>query len=76
MIEPTYIPEGKYFTKSQAALFCEVNPVRVQQWIARGQLTALQVPGMGYLIREQDLIAFLKLDRPTGYPKGKPRKQT
>jgi excisionase family DNA binding protein len=74
MNNPAFIPEGNYYTKSQAAQVCKVNLARVQQWIARGQLPALQIQGMGYLIREDDLTAFLALDRPRGYPKGKPRK--
>lgn len=74
MNKPVFIAEGNYYTKSQAAQIGKVNLARVQQWIARGQLPALQIYGMGYLIRADDLTAFLALDRPRGYPKGKPRR--
>jgi hypothetical protein len=75
MTEPTYIPEGKYFTIAQIAEMQGVIIRTVHQWIEKEWLTALQIPGLGYIIREGDLATFLAHPRPQrGYPKGKPRK--
>jgi excisionase family DNA binding protein len=70
----TYIPAGNYLTKKEIAERCEVIHQTVQQWISRGYLPALDIPGLGYIVNEADLIEFMKKDRPRGYPKGKPRK--
>ncbi len=70
----TYIPEGRYLSKKQAAEAAGVIHQNVQYWIQRGQLPAIEIPGLGYLISETDLQAFLEKPRSAGYPKGRPRK--
>jgi excisionase family DNA binding protein len=58
MNDPTHIPEGAYLTKTQAAQLRGVTERTIQQWIDKGWLTAIQIPGLGYLINEKDLQAF------------------
>jgi len=74
MHEPTDIAAGRYFTVAQVAEMQGVIIRTVHQWIEKDWLPALQLPGMGYIIREDDLNNFLARPRPQrGYPKGKPR---
>jgi hypothetical protein len=71
----TYIPAGNYLTKKQIAEQCGVIHQTVHQWIEKGWLLALQIPGLGYIIEDRALADFLAKPRPQrGYPKGKPRK--
>jgi excisionase family DNA binding protein len=70
----THIPEGNYLTKKQVAEQCGVIHQTVQQWFDKGWLPTIDIPGLGYIVNEADLIEFMKKDRPRGYPKGKPRK--
>lgn len=70
----THIPEGNYLSKSQAAEVAGALKITVQKWIESGDLPAIQIEGMGYLINEADLQAFLQKPRSAGYPKGRPRK--
>lgn len=75
MNQPTDIPAGKYFTIAQIAEMQNVIIRTVHQWIEKEWLIALQIPGLGYIINEDDLKKFLDMPRPQrGYPKGKPRK--
>jgi excisionase family DNA binding protein len=58
-------------TTAQAAERLGVTTRRVQQLIKSGRLPAEKF-GRDFAIEESDLEAVK--DRPTGYPKGKPRK--
>jgi excisionase family DNA binding protein len=70
----THIPEGNYLTLHEAAERADVARITVQKWIEHGLLPSLQIPRLGQLINEKDLLEFLRRERPAGYPKGKPRK--
>jgi len=70
----TYIPEGNYLTLHEAAERADAARITVQKWIEHGLLPAIQIPRLGRLINEKDLAEFMQKERPTGYPKGKPRK--
>lgn len=75
MIELTTIPAGKYYTIAQIAEMQDVIGRTVQQWIDKGWLSALQIPGLGYIVNEDDLKKFLDQPRPRrGWAKGKLRK--
>ncbi len=75
MTEPVTIPTGKYYTVAQIAEAQGVIIRTVHQWIEKGWLLALQIPGLGYIIEDRALADFLAKPRPQrGYPKGKPRK--
>lgn len=54
----THIPEGNYLTKTQAAEHMGVIPATVQQWINKGWIATIQVPGLGHLINVKDLDNF------------------
>lgn len=58
MSDPTHIPEGDYLTKAQAAQQRGVIHQTIQQWIDKGWLPAIQIPGLGYLINQKDIQAF------------------
>ena len=70
----TYIPEGHYLTLKQVAANAGVTRITAQKWIERGLLNALKVKDLGYIIAEEEYKRFSQLERPRGYPKGKPRK--
>jgi len=70
----TYIPEGNYLTLVEASERAGVSRITVQKWIEHGLLEAISIPRLGQIVRKDVLDKFLKLDRPRGYPKGKPRK--
>ena len=66
-----HIPDGNYLSKKQVAEQCDVIHQTVQQWIEKGWLHAIEIDGLGYIINEADLTAFLSKPRPKrGYPKG------
>lgn len=71
----TYIPEGNYLTLIEAAERAEVSRITVQKWIEHGLLESISIPRLGQIVSENTFNEFLKLKRPRGYPKGKPRKQ-
>ncbi len=57
-IKSTYIMSGQYYTKAQAAKYLKVLPCTLQRRIKLGHMPATKIPGMGYLIRYEDLIEF------------------
>lgn len=57
-MEPTYIPEGRYLTKTQIAERFSVIPETVQQWIQKGWVPTIQIPGLGHIINERDIENF------------------
>jgi excisionase family DNA binding protein len=59
-------------TVEEAAKRLGVTPWRVYQLINQGRLPAKKF-GPAYMIEESDLERPEVKDRPTGYPKGKPR---
>lgn len=68
----THIPEGDYLTKTQIAEQRKVSPIAVQKWIERGELPALKIPSLGYIVNARDLEHFQP--HPVGWKKGRPRK--
>jgi excisionase family DNA binding protein len=75
MTKPTEIPAANYYTIAQVAEMENVIIRTVHHWIEKGWLSAVQIPGLGYIVNETDLQTFLANPRPQrGYPKGKPRK--
>lgn len=56
--EPTHIPEGDYLTVSQVAVLRDVIRPTVHQWLKKGWLPSIQVPGVGHLINVRDLEGF------------------
>jgi len=58
----------------EAAARLDLTPRRVRKFCVEGRLG--QRVGGRWVITEDELAAFADAPRPTGYPKGKPRKST
>ncbi len=56
--EPLRIAEGLYFTKAQVARRFGVIHQTVQQWLDKGWLPSLLIPGLGHVINAKDLQGF------------------
>jgi hypothetical protein len=56
---PTSIPRGSYFTVYQAAQVCHATPKQIRAWIRKGKLEALDLPGLGLIIKADKLNEFL-----------------
>ncbi len=50
-ILPTSVPRGSYFTVYQAAQICGATSKQIRAWIRKGKLEALDLPGLGCIIR-------------------------
>ncbi len=55
---PFHIVEGNYYTLTQVAELHQVYPQTVLYWVTRGWLPAMKLPGLGYIVTEQDARAF------------------
>lgn len=73
-MQSIHIPEGDYLTKTQIAERRNVSAITVQKWIERGELPALKIPYLGYIVNARDLENFQP--HPVGWKKGRPRKAT
>lgn len=58
-ILPIFIPHGNYFTVHQAAQICHVTSKQVRGWIRKGELEAFDLPGLGLIIKTEELNEFL-----------------
>lgn len=56
---PTSIPRGNDFTVYQAAQVCRVTSKQIRAWIRKGNLEALNLPGLGVIIESGKLNEFL-----------------
>ena len=56
-----HIPEGHYLTKAQIAKARGVIQQTVQQWIDKGWLPSIQIPGLGHIVNLRDLENFTPL---------------
>ena len=56
---PTSIPRGNYFTVYQAAQVCQVTSKQIRAWIRKGELEALDLPGLWIIIEAGKLNEFL-----------------
>ena len=53
------IPHGKYFTIAQVAEICGVNKKTISEWLKKGILIGLNLPGLGQIIEEKELKRYL-----------------
>ncbi len=58
-ILPITIPRGNYFTVYQAAQICNAISKQIRAWIRRGDLEAVELPGLGVIIEAGKLNQFL-----------------
>jgi len=56
---PITIPRGNYFTVYQAAQICHATSKQLRAWIRKGNLEALELPGLGIIIEAGKLNEFL-----------------
>jgi hypothetical protein len=57
--EPIYLANGFYLTKVQVARQWGVIHQTVQQWIDKGWLSSVQIPGLGHVINVRELEGFV-----------------
>jgi hypothetical protein len=58
-ILPFFIPRGNYFTVHQAAQICHATSKQIRAWIRKGKLEALDLTGLGIIIKAEKLNEFL-----------------
>jgi hypothetical protein len=63
-ILPITIPRGNYFTVYQAAQICNTTSKQIRAWIRRGDLEAVELPGLGVIIEAEKLNQFLNEKMP------------
>jgi len=56
--EPLHIAEGHYLTKAQVARRYGVIHQTVQQWIDKGWLPSIKIPGLGHVIDAREVARF------------------
>ncbi|MEP7135566.1 MAG: helix-turn-helix domain-containing protein [Chloroflexota bacterium] len=57
------IPRGKYLTIAQVAEICSVREKTVSDWLSKGVLKGLELPGLGQIIEEKALDQYLAKKR-------------
>jgi hypothetical protein len=70
-IKSIYIPAGRYVSKAQAAELLAVATTTLQYHIGKGDMPTIHFPGLGHLIKEEDVLNFRPKSkgRPTIYKK-------
>jgi len=59
------IPQGKYFTISQVAEICAVKERTVSDWLKKGLVKGITVPGLGQIVEEKEIKRYLARSRIT-----------
>jgi hypothetical protein len=72
--DPVYLANGFYLTKAQVAHRWGVIHQTVQQWIDKGWLSSVQIPGLGHVINVQELEGFVPPKR--GRKPARPRAES
>lgn len=55
---PFHIVEGDYYTLTQVAELHQVYPQTVLYWVTHSWLPAIRLSGLGYIVAEQDALAY------------------
>ena len=66
-ITPTSLPKGEYFTIPQIAEICSVSVKQITKWIQKGNIEAIDLPGMGQIVEMEKFTQFLNRCKPPGY---------
>ncbi len=53
-----HIAEGNYYTLTQVAQLHQVYPQTALYWVSHGWLPAVRLAGLGYIVAEQDALAY------------------
>ncbi len=65
---------SRLLTFVEAAKVLGISYERVRVFVSEGRLPAIEVPGIGRVIRREDLERFKKTPRPTGRPSARQRR--
>jgi hypothetical protein len=65
-ITPISLPKGEYFTIPQIAEICNVSTKRIKRWIQKGDIEAIDLPGMGQIVEMEKFTQFLNQYKPLG----------
>ena len=65
-ITPISLQKGEYFTSLQIAEICNVSMQRIKKWIQKGDIEAIDLPGMGQIVEMEKFTQFLNQRRPSG----------
>lgn len=57
-MKSTYIPEGYYLSKAQAANYLDMDKTTLQYHVSKGHIETINFPSLGHLIKEQDVLDF------------------
>jgi len=57
------IPQGKYYTIAQIAEMCGVTARTVTTWVKKEKLHGIDLPGMGLIVEDKELLRFMKENR-------------
>jgi predicted site-specific integrase-resolvase len=57
-VTSTYIPAGQYLSLVQAAEILGLKRSGLQHHISKGHLKTIHFPGLGHIVREDDIILF------------------
>lgn len=57
MIKQTFIPDGYYYSKAEAAQVKGVYKATIQQWIDKGWIKSIKIGGT-HIIEEKELFRF------------------
>jgi hypothetical protein len=57
-VTSTYIPAGQYLSLAQAAETLGLKRSGLQHHIGKGHLKTIHFPGLGHIIKENDIILF------------------
>jgi len=65
-ITPISLPKGEYFTILQITEICDVSMQRIKKWIQKGDIEAIDLPGMGQIVEMEKFTQFLNQRKPLG----------
>jgi hypothetical protein len=70
-VTSTYIPAGQYLSLVQAAEILGLKRSGLQHHISKGHLKTIHFPGLGHIVKEDDIILFKvkRRGRPSIYSK-------
>jgi len=65
-VAPVSLPEGEYFTIPQMAEICSASGKQIKEWIQKGDIEAIDLPGMGQIVEMEKFTQFLNQHKPSG----------
>ena len=59
-IRPIFVPRRNYFMVHQSAQVCHATSKQIRAWIRKGELEALDLPGLGIIMEAEKLHQFIR----------------